>query len=59
MVVVDISLTYSHTEHSWAIVLHDEIFICKFLGTVNRGTARTITLDEVTTLDHEIFDLCM
>lgn len=52
-------MTYSHAQKTRAIVLEDEILICKFLGPVNRRTACSVTLDEITTLDHEIFDLRM
>jgi hypothetical protein len=36
-----------------------EIFISEFGSAVNGTTSRAITVDEVTTLDHEIFNLEM
>jgi hypothetical protein len=36
-----------------------EIFISEFGSAVDGTTSRAITVDEVTTLDHEIFNLEM
>lgn len=50
-------LTYSHTEQTRSIMLKFEIFIREFGSTVDGTASRAVTLDEVTTLDHEIFNL--
>ena len=49
--------TYRHAEKSRGIVLQSEVFVCEFPGAVNGGTAGSIAVDEITALDHEIFDL--
>lgn len=50
---------YSHTEQTRPIMLKLEIFIGEFGSAVDGTTSRAITVDEVTTLDHEIFNLEM
>jgi hypothetical protein len=49
--------TYSHTQQARAVMLQREILICEFLGSVDGCAARTIAVDEIASLDHEIFDL--
>jgi hypothetical protein len=38
-------------------VLQRKVFIREFLGAVDCPGAGAIAIDEVTTLDHEVFDL--
>lgn len=54
-----IGFAYSHTEQTRTIMCEFEIFISEFGSAVDGTTSRAITVDEVTTLDHEIFNLEM
>lgn len=49
--------TYSHTEKTGAIVREIEILVGKFGRAIDSARPGSITVDEVPSLDHEIFDL--
>lgn len=47
----------SHAQQSWLVVLECETFVCELGGAVNVRRTRTIAVQKVASLDHEIFDL--
>lgn len=49
--------TYSHTQKSRTIMFQGEILICKLGSTVDRAAPGSIAIDEVPSLNHEVFDL--
>lgn len=49
--------TYSHTQDASAIMLEVEVLVGERLDAIDGCAASTITLEEVATLYHEVFDL--
>jgi hypothetical protein len=50
-------MTYRHTQKTWAVMWQRKILICKLGGAVNGAAASAVAIDEIATLNHEIFDL--
>ena len=49
--------SHSHAEQAGRIMLQLKILVGKGLSTIDACTTRTVTVQEVTSLDHEIADL--
>ena len=50
-------MTYSHTEQPSNIMFQLEILVGKGLRAVDAGAACAVAVEEVSALDHEVFDL--
>merc|ERR1719153_129266 len=48
--------TVGHREKPWLIMLQTEILVSECGARVNRHTPSPVTIDEITTLHHKIFD---
>jgi hypothetical protein len=49
--------TYSHAQQTRRIVFLDEIFVCERARTINSRATRSIAMEKIAALNHEVFDL--
>lgn len=49
--------TYSHAQQAGLIMLDVEVLVCELGGPVYGGAPCAVSVDEVSALDHEVFDL--
>ncbi len=49
--------THSHTEEPRSVVLEIEVLIRKCFCAVDGGAASAVAIEEISTLNHEVFDL--
>lgn len=50
-------ITYCHREQTWLVVLEREVLVRKLVSTENSPGASPVAIDEITTLEHKVFDL--
>lgn len=50
-------VTYGHGQQSRLVVLQSEVLVCEFVCAVDGPRAGAVTINEVTALEHELFDL--
>ena len=50
-------MAYGHAQQPGNIMLQVEVLVCECFCAVYRSTACPVAIEEVSALDHEIFDL--
>jgi hypothetical protein len=48
---------YRHAQQSWFVMLQDEVLIRKGSCAIDASRTSAIAVQEITSLDHEVFDL--
>jgi uncharacterized membrane protein len=51
--------TYRHAQQTGTVMCQSEVFICKLGSAIDGTRSSSITIDEISALNHEIFDLRM
>lgn len=51
--------TYSHTQETWTVMGQCEVFVRKLGRSIDGTRSGAVSIDEVSTLNHEIFDLLL
>lgn len=49
--------TIGHRQQARPVVLQCEVLICELFSSVDSPRAGAVAIDEITALDHEVFDL--
>lgn len=49
--------TYGHAHNARPVMRDVEVLVCKRLGAVDACSAWTVAVDEISSLDHKVFDL--